>query len=128
MATARANNQYWLSPAGRSFWTVAVSALMLSLLIIGGPTTLLPLDYARLATPAQNESEREETEGDESTTIETPLMGVACSRKTWRASRPPSNVSLLSEAGTLPRSYQLISALPVRTFAMLTGAGISMRC
>jgi hypothetical protein len=130
MATARANRQHWLSPAGRSFWTSPVSGLLLFLLLLGGPATWLPRAHEQLSTPAQNESEPEDTDADETATPIAPSVGVPRSRKTKGGVSPtPSNASLLLlKAGALPHSRLLISALSVGAFAKRNGAGISMRC
>jgi hypothetical protein len=130
MVKARANGQQWLSPAGRSVWAVSVSGLLLFLLMIGGAETLFPAAHALPYTPAQSESEPEDTDEDETATPVVPSVGIPRARKTMGGLLPiPSNSSLLLQnAGTLPHSRQLISALSVGVFAKGNGAGISMRC
>ena len=130
MATTRANKQHWLSPAGRSLWSSPVAGLLLFLLMIGVPATLPPFAYEHLYTQAHNESEPEDTEADETATTVAPLVGVPRSRKTRAGSPPtPSNAcSLLLNAGALPHSRLLISALPMGAFAKRNGVGTPLRC
>ena len=130
MATARVNKQHWLLPTGRSLGTVPVFGVLLFLLLIGGAGTSLPSAHELLSTPAHNASELQDTDEDETAAPATTSVGVPRSRKTKGGFSPaPSNVSsLLLNAGALPHSRRLLSALPVGAFAKLNGAGISMRC
>jgi hypothetical protein len=130
MATAPANKQHGLSPAGRSTWTFRVSGLILFLLSIGGAATLLPLTYEHVATLVHNESEPKDTEEDEAPTPVAPSAVAPHSRKTKSALSPVPKYSssFLPSAGALPRYCRLLSTLPMSAFAKRSGAGISIRC
>jgi hypothetical protein len=130
MATARANKQHWLSPTGRSLWTLLVFSLLLFLLMIGGAFALPPSICEHPIPPAQSEAELEETDLDMTGTPITSLVGVSRSRKSKGGVSPtPSDASLLLlKASTLPNSLQLVSAVPVGAISQRSGAGISMRC
>jgi len=126
MVTARANKQHWLSPAGRSLWTLPVSGVLLFLLMIGGAGTLFPAAHEHPSTGAPSESGLEDTDTDETPTPAAPLVSVSRSRKT-KSGFSPTASSLQLNASTLPHTW-LSSALPVGAFAKQNGPGISMRC
>jgi hypothetical protein len=130
MATARGNTPQLLSLDGRSLWAVAVSGLLLSLLIIGEAATLLPAVDEPLSTPVLSGPEQEGTDKVAKAIQVVPSVAIP------RALKPRGAISgisadasvLLISADPLPYSGQLISARRVGAFAMLSGAGISMRC
>jgi hypothetical protein len=88
------------------------------------------LSHKHIHVQSRNESEPDETEGDETATMAALPIGAPRSHNRRAGFSPtPSNVSLLlRNTGSGLHSRLLISALPMGAFAKRNVVGTPMRC